>query len=223
MAQSQIGSRLVYQNAKAIIKKNGFDPSFAVLSQSYLRLEVALNITATQFRFPLVVNDNFSTQFNTQVSLNLQDVFIVSRIRLAFAKPSSSTAVNFPMVTYDDATTFSTANCASSLLNWYNGQLQVTINNRVVMPKWNLSKHYCAPTTQPQTAPGYAANTQPIKAEQYGTSSGWAVVEPNLLLSGAKQTEVLAVLPGSMTAVETNSRAIIEIEGLLAQNVTSVR
>ena len=223
MAQSQIGSRLVYQNAKAIMKKNGFDPTYAVLSQSYLRLEVALNTTSTQFRFPLVVNDNFSTQFNTQISLNLQDVFIVSRVRLVFAKPSSSTAVNFPLSTYPDTSIFTTANTATSLNNWYNGYLSVTVNNKVVVPKYRLSAHYAAPTTQAQTAPYYSANTQPFVSEQYGNSTGWVVIEPNLLLSGAKQTDWTVQLPGAMQAVETNSRAIFEIEGLLAQNTTSVR
>lgn len=223
MAQSQIGNRLVFQNAKAIIEKNGFNASRAVLSQSYLRLEVALNTTATQFRFPLVVNDNFSTIFNTAVNLNLQDVFVVSRMRLAFAKPSSSTATNFPLATYGDPTIFSAANTASSLNTWYNGYLQITVNNSVIVPKWRLSSHYCAPTTQAQTAPYYSANTVPFVQEQYGNTSGWCVVEPNLLLSGAKQTDWTVTLPSTMTAVETNSRAIFEIDGLLAQNVTSVR
>jgi hypothetical protein len=222
MAQSQIGSRLVYQNAKSIMAKNGFDSSSAVLSQSYLRLEVALNTTATQFRFPLVVNDNFSTQFNTQVSLNLQDVFVVSRMRLTFAKPSSSTAANFPLNTYPDASIFSTANTAASLYNWYNGYLQVTVNNRVIMPKWRLSSHITVPTQQPSIA-YYAANPSSFIAEQSGDNSGWVVVEPNLLLSGGKQTDFTVTIPSSMTAVESNSRAIFELDGLLAQNTTSVR
>jgi len=222
MAQSQIGSRLVYQNAKSIMAKNGFDSSTAVLSQSYLRLEVALNITATQFRFPLVVNDNFSTQFNTQVSLNLQDVFVVSRMRLSFAKPSSSTAANFPLSTYPDASIFSTSNTAASLYNWYNGYLQITVNNRVIMPKWRLSGHLNVPQQQPSIA-YYSANPSSFIAQQSGTESGWQVVEPNLLLSGGKQTDFTVTIPSSMTAVETNSRAIFELDGLLAQNTTSVR
>lgn len=222
MANSQIGSRLVYQNAKAIMAKNGFDASYAVLSQSYLRFEVALNTTQTQYRFPVVVNDNFSTQFNTQVSLNLQDVFIVSRLRLTFAKPSSATASNFPLSTYPDATIFSAANTASSLYQWYNGYLQITVNNRVIMPKWRLSGHLAVPTQQPSTA-YYSTNTVSFIQEQRGNSDGWQVVEPNILLSGAKQTDWTVTLPAALTAVETNSRAIFEVEGLLAQNTTSVR
>jgi len=223
MAQSQIGSRLVYQNAKAIMIKNGFDPRNAVLSQSYLRTEVALNTTQTQYRFPIVINDNFVSVTNTSVLLNLQDVFITSAIRMTFGSPSSSTASNFPLSTYPDATIFTGANVASSLYQFYNGFLQVTINNKVVMPKYRLSSHLAVPTTQPQPNPYYAANTTPFIQEQYGNSSGWVVCEPNLLLSGAKQTEFTVTIPNALTAVLANSRVVFEIEGLLAQNVTSVR
>lgn len=223
MAQSQIGSRLVYQNAKAIMKKNGFDPSYAVLSQSYLRTEVALNTTQTQYRFPIVINDNFVSVTNTSVLLNLQDVFVVSRVRLSWGSPSSSTASNFPLSTYPDPTIFTGANVASSLYQFYNGFLQVTVNNKVVVPKYRLAGHYAVPTQQASTAPYYAANTVPFISEQYGNSTGWVVIEPNLLLSGAKQTDWTVTIPNALTAVLANSRAVFEIEGLLAQNVTSVR
>ena len=47
---SQIGSRLVFENAKNFIQSQGFDVSQAVLTQSYVRSEVALSTSVTNYR-----------------------------------------------------------------------------------------------------------------------------------------------------------------------------
>lgn len=221
--QSQIGSRLVYQNAKGIIEKNGFSARNAVLSQSYLRCEVALNTTATSFRFPLVVNDNFATQFNTAVSLNLQDIFIVSRWRIGFASPSSATATNFPVAYYPDKTIFSSANTQTSLWTAYNSTLQITVNGKVVYPKLAVNRSLVVPITQGVANAYYATTGPALLGSVYGSNDGWTVCEPNLFLSGAKQTEILLQMPSTLTATETYERAVLEFDGILGQNVTSVR
>ena len=222
MSQSTIGSRLVYQNAKGVIERNGFSARGAVLSQSYLRSEVILNTTATNFRFPIVINDNFTTITNTSVLLNLQDVFIVSRWRIGFAAPSSSTATNFPVCYYPDATVFTVANSATSLYTAYNGYIQVTVNGKVVYPKLSPKNSLAVPTTQ-GVANAYYSTGPALLGENYGNATGWQVTEPNLFLSGAKQTEVVIQLPSTLAAITTNQRIILEFDGILAQNTTSVR
>lgn len=223
MSQSTIGSRLVYQNARQVIEKNGFSAKGAVLSQSYLRSEVTLNTSATSFRFPLVVNDNFTTISNTSVLLNLQDVFIVSRWRIGFASPSSATATNFPISFYPDKTIFSSANTQTSLWTAYNAYLQITVNGKVVYPKLAVDRSLSVPTTQAVANAYYATTGPALLGEQYGSSTSWSVTEPNLFLSGAKQTEIIMNLPSTLTAVETYQRVVLEFDGILAQNVTSVR
>jgi len=223
MSMSTIGSRLVYQNAKGVIERNGFSAKNAVLSQSYLRSEVGANTTATSFRFPIVVNDNFTTIFNTAVLLNLQDVFIVSRWRLGFAAPSSATATNFPVAYYPDKTIFSAANTQTSLYTAYNSFIQIVVNGKVVYPKLAANRSYAVPTTQAVANAYYATTGPALLGEAYGNTTGWSVCEPNLFLSGAKQTEVTIQLPSTLAAVETNQRFVLEFDGILAQNVTSVR
>ena len=54
---SQIGARLAFDNAKAMLADRGYDPNAAVLSQSVIRTEVAMSTTPfirfTMVTFPL--------------------------------------------------------------------------------------------------------------------------------------------------------------------------
>ena len=164
---------------------------------------------------PLLVNDNFSTVTNTSNLLNLQDAFYVSHAALFFAKPSSATDTTFQLVTYPNSIIFSGANTASSLYTWYNGYLSLTVNNRVIWPNVDNYRFYDVPQTQDASA----AN---VIDQQKGSDSALYPIEPGVVLVGSKQNILEAILPASMAAVETNSRAVLYLAGHLAQNVTSV-
>lgn len=58
---STVGSRLAYEKAKQAIQNAGISVGTAVLSQSYLRLEVPLSTNQTLYQFPVLVNDVSST------------------------------------------------------------------------------------------------------------------------------------------------------------------
>jgi len=78
---STVGTRLAYEKAKQALANAGFNPNQVVLSQSYLRLEVALSTSITNYQFPVLVNDVSSsntTSFSTEQRLNLQDSFVIS-------------------------------------------------------------------------------------------------------------------------------------------------
>jgi hypothetical protein len=210
---STIGARMSFERASASIKAAGFDMNRAVLSQSYIRTEVALSTTATRYRFPILVNDNFSTNFNTSQLLALQDAFYVSHIGLYFAKPSSATDTTFQLCTYPNGVIFSTANTASSLYTFYNGYAQLTVNNRVIVPSLDLYRFYDVPQTQ---------DSATTIDQQKGSESAVYPIEPGVVLIGSKQNVFEIILPASLTAVETSSRAVVVFYGHLAQNVTSV-
>jgi len=215
MPATTIGTRLSFDRAKAAIQDAGFSMNRAVLSQSYIRSEVILSTTATRYRFPLLVNDNFSTVTNTSNLLNLQDAFYVSHAALFFAKPSSATDTTFQLVTYPNSIIFSGANTASSLYTWYNGYLSLTVNNRVIWPNVDNYRFYDVPQTQDASAAS-------VIDQQKGSDSALYPIEPGVVLVGSKQNILEAILPASMAAVETNSRAVLYLAGHLAQNVTSV-
>jgi hypothetical protein len=223
---STVGTRLAFEKAKQAINTAGFSLGQAVLSQSYLRLEVALSTTITSYQFPVLTNDVSSSNtssFNTEQRLNLQDAFVCSSIGLFFCKPSSTTATNFQLFTYPNSQNFTASNTASSLLNWYNSSLTLTVNNRQIVPAYDLYRHYSVPMQQQVTAPYYSANTATFLDQQSGADSAFYPVEPAWVLVGSKQNSLQVQLPQAMAAVETNSRAVLILRGHLAQNVTPVR
>jgi len=219
-----LGSRMAYDKAKEAINNAGFSAGQAVLSQGYLRTEVALSTTKTSYQFPILVNDNINgASFNTTNLLNLQDAFYVSSFGLFFCKPSSSTDTTFQLVTYPNASIFSTANTASSLFTWYNSSLQLVVNNRQIIPSYDLYRHYSVPQQQTTANADYTTSGIAYKDQQDGGMSGFYPVEPGWVLVGSKNNTLTVNLPQAMTAVETNSRAILVFRGHLAQNVTPVR
>lgn len=214
---SAVGTRLAYEKAKQAINNAGFSMQEAVLSQSFLRLEVALSTTVTNYQFPVLVNDVSSsntTSFADEQRLQLQDAFVCSSIGLFFAAPSSSTATNYQLCTYPNSTIFSTANAATSLYQWYNSSMRVTVNNRVIVPAYDLYRHYWVGQTQ---------ETATTKDQNDGSSSAFYPVEPAWVLVGSKQNQITVNLPAAMAAVQANSRAVLILRGHLAQNVTPVR
>lgn len=221
---SQIGTRLAFEKAKKGIEAAGFSLNRAVLSQSYLRSELALSTSKTLYQFPILINDNSQgTITNTSFLLNLQDAFYISAIGLFFAKPSSSTDTTFQLCTYPNASIFSTANTASSLYSFYNGNMQITINNRQVVSGIDCYRFYDVPMMQTTANADYTTSAINYKDQQKGSESALYPIEPGIVLSGSKQNVVQINIPAALAAVETNSRVVLYFSGHLAQNVTSVR
>lgn len=221
-----VGTRLAFEKAKQAINAAGFSLGQAVLSQSYLRLEVALSTTITNYQFPVLVNDVSSSSTsatNTENRLALQDAFVCSSLFVGFAVPGSSTATNFQLATYPNANIFSSANTATSLYNWYNSSLSLTVNGRQIVPSYDLYRHYSVPQQQQATDAYYTSSGVDFKDEQSGADSGFYPIEPAWVLVGSKQNILSVQLATAMAAVETNSRAVIIMRGHLAQNVTPVR
>jgi hypothetical protein len=223
---SQLGQRLAFQNASNAVKRAGQSPANAVLSQSFLRLETGLVAGNTQYKFDVLVNENTqTTNFNTQLKLNLQDSFIVSQIGIFVASPASATDASYRLLTYPNKTVFG-AN-ATALNTIYNGYMQLTINQRTIVPNWDLYKHLDVPTTQQNTVTGgyaAAAISPAVLADDQnnGDDFGFYPCEPNLVLVGSKKNELTITLPAGLATVNANSRLVVVFRGILAQNTTSV-
>lgn len=220
---STIGTRLAFEKAKEGIKSAGFSLGQAVLSQSFLRTEVTLNTNSTLYQFPVLVNDNFSAVTNTSKLLALQDAFYASEMALLFCAPSSATDTTFPLVTYPNTTQFPGANEADSLHTFYNGIMTLTINNRQIIPAWDLYRHYYAPQQQQTTDADYTTSGINYVDQNDASTYGFVPVEPGIVFVGSKQNQLQVQLPASLTAVTANSRAVLIFRGHLAQNVSSVR
>ena len=105
---TQHGARLVFDNAKNLVNNAGFSAGQAVLSQSYIRSEVAMSTSTTSYQIPILVNSTgANTNFATNNLLQLQDAFVVSSIGIFVSIPATSSTTAFRLYTYPNVTAFS--------------------------------------------------------------------------------------------------------------------
>lgn len=218
---TQLGARMVFDNAKNLVNNAGFSAGQAVLSQSYIRSEVAMSTATTSYQIPILVNAvGAGTSFATNNLLNLQDAFVVSAIGIFVSIPAASTTTAFPLFTYPSALQFTTAGAATALYNLYNGKLQIVVNNRQIVPSWDIYKHLVVPQTQQ----GAAATATTID-QNTGSEFGYYPCEPNIVLVGSKNNVVSLELPAAISTLQASvaPRIVVIFSGILAQNVTPVR
>ena len=220
---STTGLRLVYANAKNTLMRHNINPAKAVLSQSYLRFEAALTTTTTQYNLDVLVNDNLNANNVTQNKLNLQDAFICSQIGIFVGIPVTNAIAEgrVKLYSYPDRSTFTTA-IATNLETLYSGFLSLTVNQRVIVPSWDLYRHYCTPVMQTGFTPTAVTPTEIDNSTDFA-QNGFVNVEPNMVFVGSKKNQLTVTLPQALVSVPTNARLVIICRGLLAQNSTSVR
>jgi len=221
---TQMGNRLVFENAKTLIQQLGYDASHAVLTPSFLRSEVLLSTSAASYHVPVLINDNQNgTPTVREQRLALQDLFIVSSIQILLTSGSSTTgsAKNY---TYPNLTAFPTG--AAQLYNVYNGYFNIQVNNQNVLPKWSLLQHLDIPQQQQNTNFNVASVTSPAQFaldqanfDEYGLQ----VCEPNIVLNGASNINASIILPAAPSAIDSNTYVATLWYGILAQNCTSVK
>ena len=225
MASTQVGARLVFENAKTLINQLGYDASQAVLTPSYIRSESLLSTSSATYQVPILVNQSQNGNQPTvrESRLQLQDMFVVSSIQFLLVSGSSTTgsAKNY---TYPNLTAFTTG--AAQLYNLYNGFFSIQVNNQNILPKWPLIQHLDIPQTQQNTNFNAASATSPA---QYTIDQanmdvfGQVVCEPNIVLNGASNINATLNLPAAPTTLDANTYVATIFYGLLAQNVTSVK
>lgn len=223
---SQVNARLVYKNAYRAITRAGANPATAILSQSYLRLEVALSANRTSYQFPVLVNDSSATsssQRPTEQRLNLQDAFYVGTIQMFLGLPSSSTATDYYPITYPNGNIFTTPSAKQALWNFYQGTLSITVNNRTILTAWDVERHLSVPQTQQNASLTSGVNMDQIE----GSYSTAFACEPNIVLIGSKNNQINLTLPnavGTLQATPAGCQTIVTLllRGILAQNVTPV-
>jgi hypothetical protein len=220
MANSQMGARLVYENASTLIRSLGYDTSHAVLTQSYLRGEVLLNTSNAAYQLPILVNT--ATNVNNTVRskyLQLQDLFVVSNISvfLVSGAADNGAANNY---TYNSQIAFPTGSAALQVV--YNGNMSIVANNSQILVAWDFLKHKFVPQTQ-EGILNYTAAT-PVQVDQVNWALDTEIVcEPNIVLNGAANYQISLNLPSAPATVDANTYLAVKFSGVLAQNCTSVK
>jgi len=232
MALSQSGMRLAFNNAAKRLQAAGKSPKNVVLCQGVLRLEQNISTSATSYSFPVTQNSSAVSPTNTSVLLALQDAFFVSQLGVYLAVPSSATATNYRLFTYPAVGSITntagnfTAAQATDALSLYNGLLQLTVNQRTILTSWDLQKHLFIPPVQMNAFVSLktAATNAVVAPEHYtddhyiGAEHGMYPVEPNIVINGKDKNDLSIVLPSAIASAPANSRIIILMRGVLAQN-----
>jgi hypothetical protein len=238
---SQIGQRLAFTNAANAVKRAGLNPGGAVLSQSYLRLEVNAVASTTSYKFDVLTNETATTPTtgNTTQKLNLQDAFVCNQIGFFLGVPGAGAATynEYRPLTYPAIGLASgalgnfTPAQALNALSFYNGFFSLTINQRTVITAWDLMRHYRPTVTQMNTVtspatPGTLTTSLHVPSEDSVDMSndGMFPTEPNIVFAGNKKHDFNISLPiGIGGTLPTNGVRIIAIlRGILAQNVTAI-
>lgn len=210
---TQMGSRMVFENAKTLVRSLGYSVEHAKLTQSYLRSEVALSTSIANYHIPVLVNDtqNGASRVNEK-RLNLQDIFITTEIAVLIGI-GTATDTKAKLYTYPNATAFAAAT-DDDLWSIYNGYLNLTINNEQVLPAWDVLRHYFVPQTQ------QSAST----TDQWSASSdAFYPVEPGIVMNGAANINFQLTANGAPATVQANSFIAVVQRGILCQNVTTVK
>lgn len=216
---SNIDQRATFQNARQMLVSAGFtemEIQQMKLTQSFLRLEQPIVAGKTFYEFPVLDNKTSpgGQVFGTEQRLALQDSFIASAVLFYVAAPASASDVAFLPKTYLDPTAFT-----NTTLQPWTGQAQLMVDQDVIVPYWNLMRHYKAPRTQ-ATAP--AGPGSPI-TEWDGSQDGFFPTEPNWVLVGSRNIKLSVSYTDGMTPIDTFSRLGWIMHGVLAQNSTPVR
>lgn len=209
---SQVGARMTFENAKALVRSLGYSVDHAKITQSYLRSEVALSTSSANYHIPVLVNDtqNGAVRVNER-RLNLQDIFVATEWSITFGL-GGSTQTNAKLYSYPNITAFPTG--ANDLWSILNGYLSLSINNDLIVPAYDVFRSYFVPQTQ----------------QAGGTSDQWDAsqntfypVEPGIVMNGAANINFQLNANGAPAVVDTNAFICVQQRGLLLQNVTTVK
>jgi len=210
-------ARMVFENAKTAIDnaygKAGSWTRFK-LTQSFLRLEVALVAGATNFQFNVLVNQAGAAGiFSTEQRLNLQDTFVPAQVGFFVGLTTGANDAAYNLRSYLNPFIFTNA---AAMQGIYNGVFSIMVNNNNLVPAWDMWQHWHSPQTQQIAA-------APAAIDEFdGCDDSMVAMEPNVALIGSKNNVLTLQLKAGLSAVDANSRLILIMRGVLAQNSTVV-
>jgi len=219
-----VNSRMSFEVALGLLERLGYNVAEANPTQSYVRSEVAMNTSTTQYQIPIVINQNpaGSPMYPSEKRVELQDIFVPTELGIFAPLPTSATAPSTKLYTYEQPLAFTGA-ASAALLNLWAGRYSMVVNNTQVLPAWDIWRHYAVPNAQPITNADYTASGAPRLEGFNGYENGFYPVAPSFVLSGAANIQATINLPQAISNVVANSRIVVIHRGILLQNVNSVR
>jgi hypothetical protein len=199
------------------------------MTRSYLRSEILIQPTLTNYPFAILTNQVApgSTGVNpTEQRLKQQDVFFCNRLGFYIYIASSSggnTNYKYELLTFMNPIFYgSSINLDLAQGLWTTGELQVTVNNDVLTPGWDLLQHGVINQTQ---VPGLPLGSSPYFNQVDYSKDGLITVEPQWVLNGGNDNQYVINYPQSINSIGIAGAQIwlvLKWEGFLAQNCSSI-
>jgi len=187
---SRVNYNLIYAKYKRLGKGN------VRLTQSTLVLTKPINPNVATYNFD-VLETQTATLAPNEIRLNLNDEFIITQLGLFLeASVEVGGAVTGQKVLFTYAPAQLDGTTAAGLQNFYNGNLQIAVNNIVYLDKFDSRKHMFVPRTQIQNS--IAPNSAQIDSNNFSKDAMFSI-EPTLVLSGAKKNQITLSLPSAIT------------------------
>jgi hypothetical protein len=197
-----------------------WDPVSAFrLTQQTLRMEQPMVAGSNVYNFPILNNiQNQQQQFNTEIRLAQQDTFVPTHIGFFLEYPDAENAqdATFKLLAYVNP--FVSAQPVQEVA-FYNGWLNIMVNNVQYTSNWDLWRHWHSPETQQTAAAGAGS---PVD-EFDGCQDGWYAMQPFVLMIGSQNIRISITLPqNAPNAVTAGGRLCLMMRGVLGQQSTVV-
>lgn len=213
-------------------------------TRSYLRAEILLQPTLTQYAFAILNNvaaNNGTTVPGTQPTeqrLKQQDVFFCNRLGFyLYMAVSNGGNIQFRYILFTSPSSLFLSGGVDPIQMmaiWTTGVLQVQVNNDILTPAWDMLQHMKIDMFQGDPtggsgmvlAPG-VSNTISYLEGFKGDSDGIITVEPNWVLNGGNNNDYTINYPQSLNTMGISSVTarfflVLKLEGFLVQNVSSI-
>lgn len=219
---NNIDARMVFNNATQALARAFNYPAeqdmlaYFKMTQNALRLEQPIIAGQTLYTFPVL--NNQGTTLITEQRMKLQDTNVIYQIGIFFGLATGDTDPAEQLFSYPNQIAFP-AGAAAAMQALYNGQLLMTINNDQVLTQWDIARHFYKGETQQTAALGAGSPGDELRLSE----DGFYAMEPNVTLIGQKDNNIQIKLPqGGIATVTANSRIVIILRTILAQNSTAV-
>lgn len=171
------------------------------LTPSTLYLTQAIAATKSTYSFDVLENQTGTIQAN-EIRLNQNDEFVITHLGVVlegtFGIIPGSPKIRFTYAPIELGA------AAGSVLDLFEGQMKIGVNNIVYLDKWDVKKCNKTPLTQYGNGAIATLAFASVQAHAAGTDhsiDGMIPMSPMLTLSGAKKNEIVLTLPAAITSV----------------------
>ena len=191
-----------------------------ITTQSYLRFEKSIQGTFNSISFDVLVNQGSAA--TTERRLQLTDTFTITQLAIFIYQAGTTTTVT----NSDKAKALLYANpnpnvftqtVADSLMNLYNGFMQLRVNTEVLIDSLDIMQFYRVHTTQN----GAVTNAT---EEWNAINNGFKKIVPTITLNGAAKNEINLFFPESinMGGTSASNYVVCYCRGFLNQNAAQL-